>query len=66
MSVSSSRIAYATRSETTPESEISTLANIYRYILNCAAKKEATHPGSPDDAERRSNDGARDIMQDTK
>ena len=57
--MSSSRIAYATRSDTTAESEISTLVNVYRYVLNCPAKKEATRTGSPDDAKGSNNDRAR-------
>ncbi len=52
----SPRIAYAPRPDTTPETEISALANVYRFVLDCRAKKEATRPGSPEDAERRSDE----------
>ncbi len=41
-------IAYAARAETTPESEVSALANVYRFVLDSHAKKKATRPGGPD------------------
>jgi hypothetical protein len=39
-----------------------------RFALDCHAKKEAatSRVSRPQDAERRSSDGARDIIQDTK
>ena len=43
-------IAYAPRPDATPEAEIATLAAVYKFVLDCHAKKEATRPGSPDDA----------------
>ena len=49
-------IAYAPRPDATPEAEIATLAAVYRFVLDCHAKKEATRPGSPDDPERRSDE----------
>ncbi len=46
--LSNPRITYAPRSEATPESELSTLASIYRFILDCHAKKEAAPENRPD------------------
>jgi len=34
-------ITYAPRPDTTPETEISALGNVYRFILDCHAKKNA-------------------------
>ncbi len=51
------RIAYTPRPDATPEGELNVLADVYRYILfESSARKEAAHPGGPDDAERRSNE----------
>jgi hypothetical protein len=48
--MSSAHISYIQRSGATPEGEVAALANVYRFILDNHAKKEATRPGSPDDA----------------
>jgi len=47
---------YTPRHDATHEAELSTLAAVYRFVLDCHAKKEATRPGSPDDPERRSDE----------
>jgi hypothetical protein len=58
------RIVYRPRFDTTPESELSTLAAVYRFVLS---KTEATRPGSPDDAMKGSkSDRARFIIQEPK
>jgi hypothetical protein len=64
--MSSSVVTYAPHPDATPDVEVSALANVYKFVLDCRAKKEATRPGSPDDAERSLNDGARSIIQDRK
>ncbi len=51
-------VAYAVRPDATPEAEIVALANVYRFVLDCRAKKKAVPDRRPDDAERRSSDGA--------
>ena len=51
----SARIVYTPR-DTTPEGELNALAAAYRFILDCHAKKKATRPGGPDDAEDLEND----------
>jgi hypothetical protein len=62
-----SSIRYFQRADATREGEIATLAAVYKLCLeSCHVRKEATRSGSSDDAERRSNDGARDILQETE
>ncbi len=50
------QVTYTPRPDVTPRTEISALASVYRFVLDCRAKKEATRPGSPEDAERRSDE----------
>jgi len=40
-------MAYAQRADATLETELSTLANVYRFVLDCHAKKEATPESRP-------------------
>ncbi len=53
--MSSPCIIYSPRPDVAPESEANTLANVYRFILDCHAKKKASRPGGPDDAEESEN-----------
>ena len=46
----SDSIIYTARADATSESEVAALAAVYRFLLARHAKKEAAHPGSPDDA----------------
>jgi hypothetical protein len=46
---------YTQRSGATPEAETSALAAVYKFVLDCHAKKKATRPGGPDDARKESN-----------
>ena len=64
----SPRITYVAHPNATPETELSRLVAVYKFLLDCRAKKEAatSRVSRPQDAERRSSDGARDIIQDTK
>ena len=48
--MSEARILYTARADATLESEAAALAAVYRFLLDRYAKKEAAHPGSPDDA----------------
>jgi hypothetical protein len=50
-------ITYALRTDTTRETEISTLANVYRFVLDCRAKKEAAPESRPDDARKDQDAG---------
>jgi hypothetical protein len=56
-SVPDSTTSYAPRSDATPDTELSTLANVYKFVLDCRANKEAAPRQSrPDDPERRSDE----------
>ena len=51
------RVTYTPHPDTTPAAELAALSDIYRIVLlESDEKKEAAHPGGPDDAERRSNE----------
>jgi hypothetical protein len=51
-----SHISYTPHFDTTPEAELSALTNVYRFILDCHAKKEAAPDSRPDDAMKGSKD----------
>ena len=42
--MNSPRITYTSRPDATPEAELNVLANVYRFILDCHAKKMAAEP----------------------
>jgi hypothetical protein len=42
-------IIYSVRSDTAPEMALSTLANVYRFVLDRQATKEAAPESRPDD-----------------
>jgi hypothetical protein len=48
--VNSLRIIYTSRPDATPEAELNVLAAVYRFILDCHAKKIAAEPDSCNDA----------------
>ena len=56
--MSSPRISYTTRREATPGAELSALANICRFVLDCRAKKEAAPESRPDDGTKVKEDSA--------
>jgi hypothetical protein len=64
--MTSPRIIYTPRPDATPEAELSTLADVYKFVLDCHAKQEAAPDSRPDDAERSLSDGASDIIQDSE
>ncbi len=47
-------ITYSTRPDATPETELSALAAVYRFVLDCHAKKEAAPESRPEDEKERS------------
>ena len=52
------KIAYSPRLDPTPESELNALASIYKFILDCHAKKEGRPTTSgPDDAAKEIENG---------
>jgi hypothetical protein len=48
--MNSSRIIYRSRLDATPEAELNVLANVYRFILDCHAKKKAVEPAPEPDS----------------
>lgn len=48
------RITYAPSSSATQEAEMSALINVYRFVLDCRAKKEAVPDRRPEDEKERS------------
>ena len=42
--MNSPRITFTPRADATPEAELNVLANVYRFILDCHAKKMAAEP----------------------
>ena len=49
-------VSYEPRPGTTPESELSTLVSVYKFVLDRRANKEAAPKRRPDDPERRSDE----------
>jgi hypothetical protein len=62
----STRISYTTRLDTSQEAEATALSAVYKFVLDCHAKKEAAPESRPDDADRSLSDGARYIIQEPK
>ncbi len=58
-------IIYSSRGDATPESEVSVLANVYRFILDSAKKKAArgAHPDGRDSAKESDACAANRIIQ---
>lgn len=54
--MSSAEVSYAPRSDATSEQDLSSLANAYRFVLDCHAEKKAVPDRRPDDVERRSDE----------
>jgi hypothetical protein len=62
--MNSPRITYTSRPDATPEAELNVLANVYRFILDCHAKKIAAEPDSCDDAAMvRNTEGVSHVEQ---
>ncbi len=55
-------ISYVPRPDATPEAELNVLANVYRFILDCHAKKEAAHPAAPNEAKGSNGRPAKRIL----
>jgi hypothetical protein len=47
------RITYVPRPDATPQSEISALANAYKFILQCGEEKRATSENSGEEYARK-------------
>jgi hypothetical protein len=50
-------VTYTPR-DVTPEVELNTLANVYRFIIDCHAKKGAVPDSRPDDGTKVKEDSA--------
>jgi hypothetical protein len=46
--MSEARIIYTPRPDATPESEVAALASVYRFLLDCHAKKKGGPAPTPD------------------
>jgi hypothetical protein len=55
--MNSVRITYAPRIDIEPEAELSVLANVYRFILDCSAKRPSPRQSRRDDAILRYAEG---------
>jgi hypothetical protein len=62
--MSSAHITYSQRPEASAKNELTALANVYRFVLDCRAKKEAAHRQSRPDAEKGSKHDSR-LLQST-
>jgi hypothetical protein len=61
--MSSPRIDYVSYPDVKPEAEVSTLANAYRFILECRDRNEAaTSPVCRPDAEKGSKHDSRHVQ----
>ena len=54
------RISYIPRSDATPQSELNTLAAVYKFVL--AKKKEAAPESRPDDTKEGLNGSCRNTI----
>jgi hypothetical protein len=56
--MNSTHISYSQRSGTTAESEVAALSNVFKFVLDCHAKKEAVPENRPDDGTKTKGDSA--------
>ena len=56
--MSSPRITYTLRNDTSAEVEAAALSSVYRFVLDCHTQKEAAPESRPEDAERNRSDSA--------
>ncbi len=50
-------ITYTSRHDAKPEAEISVLANVYKFVLDCHTKKRRPPKSRPDDARKDQDAG---------
>jgi hypothetical protein len=55
--MSSARINYSPSAHATSETETSALINVYKFVLDCHAKKKAAPESRPDDARKDQDAG---------
>lgn len=56
LKVSNPRISYLPSSDTSPKSEVETLAAVYAFVIKCHASKKAAPENRPDAAKGTLND----------
>ncbi len=56
--MNNSHIIYRSRPESTPGTELTAIANVYRFVLDCRAKKEPAPESRPDDGTKVKEDSA--------
>jgi hypothetical protein len=56
--MSSSRIVYTPRLDATPEGEVAALASVYRFLLDCHAKRKGGPATTPDNGTKPKEDPA--------
>jgi hypothetical protein len=56
--MSEPRISYSGSLETSPETEAPVLCSVYKFVLDCHAKKEAAPENRPDDGTKVKEDSA--------
>ena len=55
--MSEPRISYSVSLDTSPEAEAPVLCAVYKFVLDCHAKKEAAPENRPDDARKDQDAG---------
>jgi hypothetical protein len=55
--MTSPRITYIPHPDTAPEAELSALVAVYKFVLDCRAKKVAAPESRPDDARKDQDAG---------
>ena len=61
--MNSARISYVLRPDATPEMEVSALANVFKFVLDCHTRKEAAPESRPDDTKLRLAKGVSHVDQ---
>ena len=56
--VEGAQVTYDSRPDATADAERNALAAVYRFILDCQAKKRAASPSRPDDGTKVKEDSA--------
>jgi hypothetical protein len=62
--VTGAKVTYTPHPGATREAELRTLSNVYRFILDCHAKKKAAPASRPDDAKLIKSVRAKSIIPD--
>jgi hypothetical protein len=58
----SDHVKCKSRTDATPEAEYEALSTVYRFVLDCHARKEAAEQSGPNDAKETHHARARSIL----